>query len=217
MSRYGVSIGSNEPPCGVEQREPRVAVLPVGADDAAAAVEAVAGHPEGPLRHAEFGRHRLQRLDLTVALPVEVPPAAAVGDEVQLALRRPRRLEDRFVAAAGDALRRLPGCRRRPGSRTHSSLPSHGMFGWSQASHARRLPSGLRHGDEKKSWPPASSRCAAGRQIDRDQCVDRLGSRRRAARAPRSGGGAGCRRRGRHSARQASWLSARGRRSLPRR
>jgi hypothetical protein len=40
-------------------------------------------------------------------LAVEIPPARAVGHEVEPAIGRPRRLEDRFLGAAGDADGRL--------------------------------------------------------------------------------------------------------------
>ena len=57
---------------------------------------------------------------------------------------------------------------------TQSSLPCHGMRGWSQLSQARCAPSGERRGLEKKSWPAASTVSAPRRQVDRDDRVDRL-------------------------------------------
>ena len=49
------------------------------------------------------------------------------------AARDPARVAERAVSASRSA--------------THSSVPSHGMSGWSQVSHASRAPSGLRRGE----------------------------------------------------------------------
>ena len=68
--------------------------------------EGVGGHAEDPLGQAEFGFQRQQRLDFAVALAVEVPPAGAVGHEMQFAGGRPLGLEDRFRLFAGYE----PGC-----------------------------------------------------------------------------------------------------------
>ena len=53
-------------------------------------------------------------------------------------------------------------------SATQREVSSHGMLGWSHATHASLLPSGLSRGEEKKSWPLTSvvtcplTRSAAG-------------------------------------------------------
>ena len=88
-------------------------------------------------------------LDAAVAPAVEVPPAGAVGDEVER--RRP---------ATTPAGRSTPPARRRPvraarrcsrrrsARRPTARVPSQGMLGWFQVSQARRRPSGLRRGEE---------------------------------------------------------------------
>ena len=45
-----------------------------------------------------------------------------------------------------------------PSTASHSSVPSQGIWGWSQATQARRRPSGESAGAAKKSWPSASTR-----------------------------------------------------------
>jgi hypothetical protein len=65
-------------------------------------VEVVVAHTERPLRPAELGGAPAYRLLALAARTVEVPPVAAVGDEVQLALWRPFGLEHRFAEAAGN-------------------------------------------------------------------------------------------------------------------
>jgi len=54
------------------------------------------------VRAAEFRLARAQRMHHAVLEAVQVPPAAAVGDEVQQAVGRPLRLADRFAHAARD-------------------------------------------------------------------------------------------------------------------
>ena len=59
-----------------------------------------------------------------------------------------------MLSAGPPATRR--GAARAPAavtSATHSSVPSHGISGWSQLSQESRRPSGLRRGAAKKSWP----------------------------------------------------------------
>ena len=68
------------------------------------------------------------------SLAVQVPPAAAVGDEVELAVRRSTPA-GQTTRSAPPATRRASAAGRRSGA-SHSSVPSHGMFGWSQLSHA---------------------------------------------------------------------------------
>jgi hypothetical protein len=52
----------------------------------------------------------MERLHLALALPVEVPPTGPVRDEVQVAGRAPRGLEDRLLARpAGDLPHVLKG------------------------------------------------------------------------------------------------------------
>src|SRR5215213_8470149 len=61
-----------------------------------------------PIRHPELGLHRAERLDLPVnGGAIDIPPAGPVRDEVKRPVRRPFRLEDRFVRTAGDQTRVL--------------------------------------------------------------------------------------------------------------
>ena len=88
----------------VQARQMPDAVLRVRADDPLGRCERVGGHAEDPLRHPELGGQVGQLLDASGPPAVKIPPARAVGDEVEHAVRRPLRLEDRFVEAAGDQL-----------------------------------------------------------------------------------------------------------------
>ena len=90
----------------IEPGQPPDAVLDEAADDPLRRVERVGRHREIPLRLAELGLHRRQRLDRAVALAIEVPPAAAaVRNEIEIAVGRPTRLEHRFVRPARDPAR----------------------------------------------------------------------------------------------------------------
>ena len=122
---------------------------------------------------------------------VQVPPAGAVGDEPQRAVGRPGGLRHRLAgsgAGEGRGARTTAGCcspgpmldQRR--SLTTSSVPSHGMSGWSHWSQHSRPPSGDRRGSETKSGPLTRrpGRQLAGR-VDHDDLVDDLGR-------PRAGG-----------------------------
>ena len=78
----------------------------IGADDACLRLEAVGAHPEHPLGLAELGLHRTERPRRALVAAIEVPPAAAVRDEVEDALGRPLGLEDRLLGPAGHELGR---------------------------------------------------------------------------------------------------------------
>ncbi len=58
--------------------------------------ERVAREPEHPLRLAELGLARTERLDAPLAEAVEVPPPGPIRDEVKVARGTPRGLEDRL-------------------------------------------------------------------------------------------------------------------------
>src|SRR5215217_2582716 len=88
----------------VEEGEVRGASLTVRADDAFRRDEGVGGHPEGPLREAELSLPLAEQFDTSITLAVEVPPPCAVRHEVESAVRRPLRLEDRLVLAPCDPL-----------------------------------------------------------------------------------------------------------------
>ena len=90
----------------VQLRQPRAALLHVPADEPSGRLEGVGSRAQAPRRHPELGLHRRHRLALSAAPPVQVPPAAAVGDEIEHAVGRPFRLEHRLAAAAGDHPRR---------------------------------------------------------------------------------------------------------------
>src|SRR2546430_16190695 len=93
----------------VEVDAPELAPCVVGeeADDRVLAAEGIPARAEDPLRRGELRGAWAHGLVTLAARAVEVPPVAAVGDEVELARRRPFGLQDRFVGTAGDpALRR---------------------------------------------------------------------------------------------------------------
>ena len=100
---------------GVDEPEVLDAVPTVAGHDAPVGQEVVVLEAEDPRRLGELGgqwgergdggcavrarrRHRRMALDT-----VQVPPAAAVADEVQPAVRAPGRLKDALGGAAGDA------------------------------------------------------------------------------------------------------------------
>src|SRR5919109_3484746 len=89
----------------VERAKPVNGALDHRAGDLSFGEERVSGHAETPLRPSEVGLHRGNRFNRSLPPPVEVPPATAVGDEIEQTKRRPGRLEDRFVLAS----RQLPG------------------------------------------------------------------------------------------------------------
>ena len=90
---------------------------------------------------------------------VDVPPVGAVGEEVERAVGGPDRLDDRLARPAGDDRRiaELDAVVADVEGATHSSVESHGMFGWSHWIHARRLPSGEIRGLATKSGPVTST------------------------------------------------------------
>ena len=93
----------------------------------------------------------MERLHLAVALPIEVPPAGPVRDEVQVAGRAPRGLEDRLLARpAGDLPHVLEGGVIREVRRRRPRIPSQGIHGRSHSSQQSIEPSGeiLRRGVE---------------------------------------------------------------------
>src|SRR5438094_10259343 len=75
----------------------------VRTDDLIRGLERVRGHGEDPLRAAELGGHRTQRLDAPILSPVEIPPAAAIRYEIEFAAGGPLRLKDRLGRPAGHA------------------------------------------------------------------------------------------------------------------
>src|SRR5207245_5232347 len=68
----------------------------VRADDLIRGLERVRGHGEDPLRAAELCGHRAQGLDAAVFPTIEIPPAAAIRNEVEFAAGGPLRLKDRL-------------------------------------------------------------------------------------------------------------------------
>ena len=85
---------------GVEQRgvlHPPAAVV---TGDPAVGEEGVRRPPEDPVRPPELGGARADVLPRVRALPLQVPPAAAIADPIQLAGRAPGRLPDRLLAVA---------------------------------------------------------------------------------------------------------------------
>ena len=90
-------------------RQPAKTVFDGGGDQPVATCERVGRLAERPVRHAELGRQGGERLGCltTEVVAVEVPPAAAVGDEVQPPVGRPFRLDDRLRGATRHLHRRF--------------------------------------------------------------------------------------------------------------
>ena len=107
--------------------------------------------------------------------PVEVPPAASGRSSsggrrrATIAGRAPTRPTPPATSCASSSASRSP---------TQSSVPSHGIRGWSQASHASRLPAGSRRGAMKKSWPD-DEHARLGRPVgrERNELVQHLAAR----------------------------------------
>ena len=106
LADFLVRVDDRRQCSGMQARQLADALLNVGADDVAVCAKTVHRHAEGPVRRREFGLHRTQRIDAAIGKAIQIPPATAVGNEMQYALRRPLRLANRDVAAAGDLARR---------------------------------------------------------------------------------------------------------------
>ena len=122
------------------------------------------------------------------------PNSASIGQSASTApacsryrFHQPVRSDTKCSSPLGDQLgwkidsarppatwRAVPSAPSGPTAATHRSVPSHGMFGWSQLSHASCRPSALRQGLEKKSWPSDEHVLVAAVDVDRDQRIDRL-------------------------------------------
>src|SRR5205814_4454315 len=59
--------------------------------------KSISRQPKDPLRLTELSRFLIQSDGLSILPAIEIPPAAAVRDEIQHVIRRPLRLEDRFI------------------------------------------------------------------------------------------------------------------------
>ncbi len=70
----------------VEAGQVRDSLLDIAANNAILRHKTVAGHAKDPLRLTELSSHLAERLTATVAPAIEIPPTAAVGDEVQDAI-----------------------------------------------------------------------------------------------------------------------------------
>ena len=87
--------------------QPVAAVAAGDRHDAAVGEERVRRTPEHPRRIGELGLGRRERIQARpLGEAIQVPPAAAVADEMQLAVGRPLRLGDRLVDPAGRQLGR---------------------------------------------------------------------------------------------------------------
>ena len=173
--------------------------------------EAVHRQAEHPLRLAELGVHRVQRLDpRRRARGTGSTSRCGRTGEVQLAGGRPLRLEDRLVRRRRRRARAAPGRPAASSAASHRSLPCQGMCGWSQLSQASRAPSGesARVGEEVVA--ARQHRLVAGSEGDGDERVDRLAAAPSGPRAPRSGGRARHRARRRHSAAAPPRVTGRG-------
>src|SRR5688500_5475288 len=90
----------------VDERQTKYSTVSICADDSFGRLKAVAGHAEAPLRHAKLSFHLVNRFDIAFRkLSVKVPPSASIGNEVENAIRRPFRLEDRLLGAARNFFR----------------------------------------------------------------------------------------------------------------
>jgi len=108
-------------------REPVVAVSLAGEHHPAVGQHRVPGRPEPPAGHPDLGVQQHHRLhagpDFGRPRPaVQVPPAGAVGEEPQRAVRGPPRLADRL----GRGHRPARSTRRWPGPTGPSSVASQG-------------------------------------------------------------------------------------------
>src|SRR4030095_6397068 len=81
------------------------AVPGVAANDPSFGCESVKGGGKNPLRLAELGIHWTKRFHRLVSPPVNIPPAGTIRNKVEVAVRRPFRLEDRLVHTSGDSRR----------------------------------------------------------------------------------------------------------------
>ena len=111
----------------------------------------------------------MDRLDPPRALAVEVPPAAAIGDEVQLAGGRPARLVDRFVADRQRRVAPRRSCRRRrarrPRARCRATACADGPSSARPGARRRARGAGSRRSRGRRRGPsrrqsPARSRPA---------------------------------------------------------
>src|SRR5438105_2503145 len=75
-------------------------VLRVSTDNMIGRVKDESVGSEPPLGEAELALHRVERLDLVVALSIEVPPSCPVGAEAQDAVGGPFGLIDGFFQSA---------------------------------------------------------------------------------------------------------------------
>src|SRR5215213_1991402 len=76
----------------------------VGGQDRAWVEEGVGRHAEDPLWQSELSFHWRHGLIAVTVATIEVPPAGAVGDEIERAVRRLLRLEDRLIGTARDQI-----------------------------------------------------------------------------------------------------------------
>ena len=100
-------------------------------------IDAAAEIDQLPQRRAELGRLGCQRFHLSITPAVQVPPAAAVGQEVQAAVGAPLRLQHRLARATGHA---VPGRHRagaEVGQQQPGFVPGHGRV---VPGHQRQLP-----------------------------------------------------------------------------
>ena len=105
--------------------------------------ERVRAAAEDPRRIPELGLGRMQHGALAVLDALEVPPAAAVAREHEVAGRAPLGLPDRLLAvAAGDERRRRRACRPRRARRRRARSRPTASTGRSQARKAMRCAVG---------------------------------------------------------------------------
>ena len=188
----------------VARRDVEQAVAPGAAadrHDRAVRQEPVGRAAEDPARVGELGLHRRERLEpRAVHEPVQVPPAAAVRDEVERAVGGPLGLDDRLVRAAGreDGVAQGPvrGDRRDPQA---GGVPGHVGVVPFEPGELRPVRGEPRRRDEVRPRDE-DARVAIAVERDVHDLVDRPRRHGRGPRGPRRSAGGRDRSGGRHTA-----------------
>src|SRR5438046_865359 len=101
-----MSVTSHHEGVQIDGCQRRRAVAEIAADQTPGGSKGIARRTKTPLRRAEFRCQRIDGLGLDARAEritgdtINIPPSTAVGNEVEVALGRPFRLEDRFGITA---------------------------------------------------------------------------------------------------------------------
>ena len=157
----------------IEDREGRPATTVVRAQDAAVLEETERGHAEDPGGIPELGLRRVQGRAFSVSHPVEVPPAAAIAREDEIARGAPLGLPDRLLPVpACDALGLAQGAvGGQLGDEELASVPGHPREIPGEEAELRAAGRDARRGVEV---PTAGDDARLARAVgaDRDELVD---------------------------------------------